>query len=128
MSEPKFTVIEHSRNIHQVEIEVDGDPEAWEHWVLLASDRHHDNPKADWDLERKHLEQVAYFHFYFLEKQLHKPCLLRVEGDAFAFIIQKLLVQGELLNPRRLTKSQVMKPTKITKANPPANQYLPPWP
>lgn len=59
MSEPKFTVIEHSRNIHQVEIDVDGDPEAWEHWVLLASDRHHDNPKADWDLERKHLEQVA---------------------------------------------------------------------
>ena len=59
MSDVAFDVIEHSRNIHQVQLTVKGDPEAWEHWVLLASDRHHDNPKADWDLERKHLEQVA---------------------------------------------------------------------
>jgi hypothetical protein len=38
-----FEVIEHSRNIHQVMLEA-ADPETWEHWVLLASDRHHDNP------------------------------------------------------------------------------------
>jgi len=30
----------------------------WEQWVLLSSDRHHDNAKADWSLEKKHLEQA----------------------------------------------------------------------
>lgn len=58
MSGPRHEVVEHSRNIHQVLLEAD-QPETWEHWVLLASDRHHDNPKADWELERKHLEQVV---------------------------------------------------------------------
>lgn len=30
----------------------------WEHWVLLTSDRHHDNIYCDRALERKHLEQA----------------------------------------------------------------------
>ena len=28
----------------------------WEQWFLLSSDRHHDNPKTDQDLEKKHLD------------------------------------------------------------------------
>lgn len=30
----------------------------WERWVLLSTDRHHDNEFCDHDLERKHLEEV----------------------------------------------------------------------
>jgi hypothetical protein len=30
----------------------------WEQWILLRSDVHHDNPKCDWKLERKHLDQA----------------------------------------------------------------------
>jgi hypothetical protein len=30
----------------------------WEQWILLSSDRHHDNKYSRWDLERRHLEQV----------------------------------------------------------------------
>ena len=59
MKEPQFNVVAHSRNIHQVELSVEGDPEHWEHWVLLSSDRHHDSTHANWSLERKHLEQVV---------------------------------------------------------------------
>lgn len=30
----------------------------WEQWVLLSSDRHHDNPKCRQDLELRHLEEA----------------------------------------------------------------------
>lgn len=30
-----------------------------EHWVLLRTDAHHDNPHARWDLETKHLDQAV---------------------------------------------------------------------
>jgi len=30
----------------------------WEQWFLLRGDAHHDNPKCDWTLEKKHLEQA----------------------------------------------------------------------
>lgn len=33
----------------------------WEKWVLLRSDVHHDNPKCNWDLEKKHLEQAKEY-------------------------------------------------------------------
>jgi hypothetical protein len=29
-----------------------------EHWFLLRSDAHHDNPYCDWDLEKKHLDEA----------------------------------------------------------------------
>lgn len=29
----------------------------WEQWVLLSSDRHFDNPKSKWNLQKKHLQQ-----------------------------------------------------------------------
>jgi hypothetical protein len=47
-----------TRNIHVVEIE-GVRPSEFEHWVLLSSDRHHDSTHADWDLERKHLEEAV---------------------------------------------------------------------
>ena len=30
----------------------------WEQWVMLSSDRHHDNVQARWDLEKEHLEKA----------------------------------------------------------------------
>jgi hypothetical protein len=30
----------------------------WEQWILLRSDVHHDNPKCDWKLEKKHLDEA----------------------------------------------------------------------
>jgi hypothetical protein len=29
-----------------------------EHWILLRSDAHHDNPHCKWDLEKKHLDEA----------------------------------------------------------------------
>lgn len=31
---------------------------SWEAWALLTSDRHWDNPKSDWSLQKAHLDQV----------------------------------------------------------------------
>jgi hypothetical protein len=33
----------------------------WEQWVLLRSDVHHDNPKCDQALEKKHLDEAVEF-------------------------------------------------------------------
>lgn len=33
----------------------------WEQWILLRSDVHHDNPKCDQKLEKKHLEQAKEY-------------------------------------------------------------------
>lgn len=34
----------------------------WEQWVLLRSDVHHDNPKCDQELEKKHLDQALEYN------------------------------------------------------------------
>jgi predicted phosphodiesterase len=36
----------------------DGIKSGWEQWILLRSDVHHDSPKCDWKLERKHLDEA----------------------------------------------------------------------
>jgi len=35
-----------------------GVKKGWEQWVMLSSDRHHDNMQARWDLEKAHLEKA----------------------------------------------------------------------
>ena len=45
------------RNVTDVDLTVDR-LKSWEQWVLLSSDRHHDNPHSNWDLEIEHLEQA----------------------------------------------------------------------
>lgn len=43
-----------SPNVHEI---VFPDVKAgWEQWVLLSSDRHHDNADTRWDIERRHLD------------------------------------------------------------------------
>ena len=50
--------IEHThRNVTTVRVTGARNAE-WEQWVLLRTDAHHDNPKCDQELERKHLEQA----------------------------------------------------------------------
>lgn len=52
-----WSVQQHSRNIHTVELQANGKHDEW--WFLLSGDRHHDNPHALHDLERKHLDQAV---------------------------------------------------------------------
>lgn len=46
-----------AKNVVEIVVEMDRNRD-WEQWVLLRSDVHHDNPKCDQDLERKHLEEA----------------------------------------------------------------------
>lgn len=33
----------------------------WEFWCLLTTDRHWDNPKSDWEMQRRHLDEAVEF-------------------------------------------------------------------
>ena len=46
-----------SKNVVEITVEMNRNRD-WEQWVLLRSDVHHDNPKCDQDLERKHLDEA----------------------------------------------------------------------
>ena len=43
---------------HVIEFSVP-ETNSWEQWFLLSSDRHHDNAKTNWELEKKHLNQAV---------------------------------------------------------------------
>lgn len=47
-----------SQRPHHLIIRMDVADRNWEQWFLLSSDRHHDNSKCDWDLERQHLDEA----------------------------------------------------------------------
>lgn len=46
-----------SPNVAVIDIKLTKEGE--EHWTLLSTDRHWDNPHSDWDLQLKHLDQVV---------------------------------------------------------------------
>lgn len=52
-----WSVSSPTRNIHLVELVASSATDHW--WFLLSGDRHHDNPHADHDLERQHLDEVV---------------------------------------------------------------------
>ena len=52
-----WSVSKVSKNVVEITIEMNRNRD-WEQWVLLRSDVHHDNPKCDQDLERKHLDEA----------------------------------------------------------------------
>ena len=52
-----FRVVQHHRNIHSVELDSESMRDKW--WFLLSGDRHHDNPHALHELERKHLDEAV---------------------------------------------------------------------
>lgn len=49
-----------SPNVHEIRIDCDRRKD-WEQWVLLRSDVHHDNPKCNQDLEKKHLAEAMEY-------------------------------------------------------------------
>lgn len=56
-----WTVEKLHRNVVEIRIELTRNKD-WEQWVLLRSDVHHDNPKCDQELEKKHLEEALEFN------------------------------------------------------------------
>lgn len=54
-----WTVRRESRNVHVVEVDGGMSVPGFEFWALLSSDRHHDSTRANWDLERKHLDEAV---------------------------------------------------------------------
>lgn len=50
-----------SKNVCKITIELTRNAD-WEQWVLLRSDVHHDNPKCDQVLEKKHLEEALEYN------------------------------------------------------------------
>jgi UDP-2,3-diacylglucosamine pyrophosphatase LpxH len=58
VKQPKFVLSCPSPNVTEVRDTVPS-MAGWERWYLLRSDAHHDNPKCDQALERKHLQQAA---------------------------------------------------------------------
>lgn len=51
-----FTVKKTDKNALRVGME--GIAKGWEQWFLLSSDRHHDNPKCNQELEKRHLNEA----------------------------------------------------------------------
>lgn len=51
-----YTVEQKSRNV--LIVRFDDIAADWEQWVLLSSDRHHDNKYSRWDLEERHLKMA----------------------------------------------------------------------
>lgn len=49
------------RNVVEIRIELTRNKD-WEQWVLLRSDVHHDNPKCDQALEKKHLDEALAYN------------------------------------------------------------------
>lgn len=52
-----WSVEEKEENVHVIRVPYRRSSD-WRQYVLLSADRHHDNPKTLWDLERKHLAQA----------------------------------------------------------------------
>ena len=53
--ELKKQITEQSRNVHRINIDVNKQKE---HWFLLSSDHHWDNPDCDRDMIKRHLEEA----------------------------------------------------------------------
>lgn len=54
-------IIQQSRNVHQIKIDCSTQKE---HWFLLSSDHHWDNPDSNWDMIEKHLKQAKEKNAY----------------------------------------------------------------
>jgi len=56
-----WTVRKIERNVIQIDIDLLRNSD-WVQWVLLRSDVHHDNPKCDQELEKKHLDEALQYN------------------------------------------------------------------
>lgn len=56
MMAASWTIQRHETNVFTIKFP--NVKSGWEGWLLLRSDVHHDNPKCDWKLEKKHLDEA----------------------------------------------------------------------
>lgn len=56
-----WTITKVQRNVVEIKIDLVRNSD-WEQWVLLRSDVHHDNPKCDQALEKKHLDDALKYN------------------------------------------------------------------
>ena len=67
------------RNVVEIRVEMSKRTD-WEQWVLLRSDVHHDNPKCNQALEKKHLDEAVEFDAPILDNgDLH--CVMQGRWD-----------------------------------------------
>lgn len=57
----KFRTLQLHKNVFRLEIPFSRNKN-WEFWCLLQSDQHFDNPKSDWVLMKKHLDEAKRRH------------------------------------------------------------------
>ncbi len=68
-----------AKNVVEIRVEVSKRTD-WEQWVLLRSDVHHDNPKCNQALERKHLDEAVEYNAPILDNgDLH--CVMQGRWD-----------------------------------------------
>ena len=53
-----FYVTKTQKNVFKVNMLSPHYPKGWEQWFLLTSDRHWDNPKSNWDLQKEHMDEA----------------------------------------------------------------------
>ena len=56
-----WTIRKLERNVVEIKVEMSKRTD-WEQWVLLRSDVHHDNPKCNQALEKKHLDEAVEYN------------------------------------------------------------------
>jgi len=57
-SKLNYNVKKLSKNVFNVNCTPKGRLSQWEQWFLLTSDRHWDNPKSNWELQKEHLDEA----------------------------------------------------------------------
>ena len=53
-----YQVTKTQRNVFKISMFCNAYPRGWEQWFLLTSDRHWDNPKSNWELQKAHLDEA----------------------------------------------------------------------
>jgi len=53
-----FYVTKTQKNVFKISMLAPNYPKGWEQWFLLTSDRHWDNPKSNWELQKEHMDEA----------------------------------------------------------------------
>ena len=56
--ELRYHVSKKQKNVISVVMDSGKNPSTWEQWFLLTSDRHWDNPKSNWEMQKEHMDEA----------------------------------------------------------------------
>ena len=56
--ETKYHVKKMGKNLFDLTYDCETTLSKWEEWILLTSDRHWDNPKSNWELQKQHMDEA----------------------------------------------------------------------